>query len=410
MSIQYHFIFHHGMKCKRIVLKVRQARWLILSVLAILCTSLFAAEEKAFRPYFDYAKFHSGNILLAPDDTNEQTLLGSPKLSDTFSRKTIGFSYDDEISRQHLTADLKINSVRFDRLSQLDYLGKDFSANWEWNVGNHIKGNLGGSYVKTLTSFEDFHKAELNLQTQRREFLNSSWLVHPSWRLLAGISKESIGYSLASQLAENRNENVKELGLDFVAASQNSIGLQVRQIRDEFPAAVNIDSTQNELRLKIDWHLSEKTKLVFSGGRAARKYDHASADDFSGLNARATGSWSPSGKLDLNFAIWREIATAYDFTNLYSLNRGLSIEPSWRLSEKLRFVGSLKYEDRDYVANAAGPGHRRDTVKRAMLTLRYSPFRHVLLDASLSRDTSRSTIPSQTYSANTVMVDVGYKF
>jgi exopolysaccharide biosynthesis operon protein EpsL len=410
---------------RHLYLTARQVGLLGLSTLIIWGRSTQAAEENVsqaaaenvFRPYVDFVQIHSDNILLAPDDASDRTLLGIPKVSDTFSRQTVGFSYDNEIGRQHLTADLGLNHTDFDQLTQLDYSGKDFSANWNWLVGHDLEGNVGAIYIKAITPFEDFREPELNLRTNRKEFFDGAWHFHPSWRLLVGASDESLDYSLPSQIGENRNENIREYGVEFAPASRSSIGLQVRKIRDEFP---NVDqasapsggsnSKQTELDLKISWNLSERTNLSFSGGHVERRYDLVSANDFSGFNGRATAVWSPTEKLGFTVDTWRQLVTAYDFTNLYSINHGFSIEPTWRISEKLRLLGLFKHETRNFTPDVPSSNQRQDNFQTAKLTLSYSPIRHLLLNAALGHDDLGSTFPTQTYRANNVMVNADYKF
>jgi exopolysaccharide biosynthesis operon protein EpsL len=402
---------------RRLLLTAREARLLVVSTLVIWCGPTLADDENVFRPYVDYVQFHSDNMLLAPDDAFDRTLVGIEKVSDTYTRKAVGFSYDDQIGRQHLTADIDVNRTDFQNLTQLDYNGEDFSANWNWLVGHDIEGNLGTTYIKAITPFEDFHDAELNLRTDRRVAADATWHFHPSWRLVVGASDESLDYSLLSQLGEDRNENIRECGVDFTPATGSTIGLQLRKVRDEFP---NVDqasapsggsnSMQTELNLKLSWKLTENTNVSFSGGRAERKYDLDSANDFSGFNGRAITVWSPTEKLSFTVNAWRELVTAYDFTNLYSINHGFSIEPTWRISEKLKVLVSFKHETRNYTADVPTSDQRQDNFQAAKLTMSYSPLRHLLLSASLAHNDLGSTDPTQTYRANSVMVNADYKF
>jgi exopolysaccharide biosynthesis operon protein EpsL len=402
---------------RRLLLTAREVRLLVLSTLVIWCRPSLADDENVFRPYVDYVRFHSDNLLLAPDDANERALLGIEKISDTFSRKAVGFSFDDQIGRQHLTADLNLNRTDFDNLTQLDYNGKDFSSNWNWLVGHDVEGNIGAIYIKAITPFEDFRAAELNLRTNRKAWVDGAWHFHPSWRVSVGASDESLDYSLASQLGENRNENIRQCGLDFTPATGSTIGIQLRKIRDEFP---NVDqtsapsggsnSTQTELDLNVSWKITENTNLSISGGRTDRRYDLVSTNDFSGFDGHAIGVWSPTEKLGFNVGVWRELVTAYDFTNLYSINHGFSFESTWRFSEKLKIIGFFKHETRNFTPDLPSSNERQDNFQAAKLTLSYSPYRHFLTSASLAHNDLGSTFPSQTYRANNVMVNADYKF
>ncbi|UUZ49878.1 hypothetical protein LP420_06980 [Massilia sp. B-10] len=65
-------------------------------------------------------------------------------------------------------------------------MAKDLRVNWNWHLGDHLDGNLGTSYVKALAPFVNFHGRERNLRSERRQFADAGYLLHPSWRLRAG--------------------------------------------------------------------------------------------------------------------------------------------------------------------------------------------------------------------------------
>lgn len=103
--------------------------------------------------------------------------------SDTSRQVQAGFRINRPIGRQLLTGQVKWSRVYFDHFDQLDYTGKDYLADLEWHIANHLEGHLGASYAQTLTPFSDLRSSERNLRTIRREYANGGWRFHPSWRV-----------------------------------------------------------------------------------------------------------------------------------------------------------------------------------------------------------------------------------
>lgn len=385
------------------------------------CTSALAESGKVFRPYLDYSYSYDDNLFRTPDEILPQSIIGNNKLSDKFQRRMGGLIVEKEIGRQLITANLGVSRTSFDQFSLLDYDGKDLSANWRWHVGNHIEGVLGTSYIQTLTPFTEFHEQQLNLRTQKRKFVDASWLFHPSWKVSSGFSYYTLAYDLISQRAADRDRNTIELGLDFIAPSGNVLGIQLRRVQEDFPNRQQADPRvvissykQNEIKAKVNWRLTGKTQVNFLGGWTDRQHEVSAARDFSGINTRVIVNWAPTGKLNVSVNSWREIGAVDELTAIYSLNKGMSLTPTWDLSSKLRVGGQFKYEMRDSSGSLAAAQsslqNRQDTFRNAAITLTYFPTMHLKLDVSIYRETLGSNMARRAYRSNGMMLSSRYEF
>jgi exopolysaccharide biosynthesis operon protein EpsL len=401
--------------CRVPPLPLSRAAGCVLAALASL-PALAAEPDQVVRPYVGYAVAHDDNLLGAGDAVDGP----GDAVSSASRRAEAGLLLDKRIGQQGLSAALQFTRTTYEQLPELDNDGKDLRLNWNWHLGNHLDGNLGSSYVQALAPFVNFHGRERNLRSERREFADGRWLLHPSWRVRAGVSRDTLAYDLDAQQAGNRVENVSELGLDYLAKSGSTIGTQLRHTRGQFPnrqqvGDLSVDNSyvQDELKAKINWLITGKTQLQFLGGLVERKHDAFAGRDYRGLNARLNANWQASAKLGVALAGWREIGALDDVTASYTLNQGQSIGATWDLSDRVRLDGQLKHETSDYSGTAAiasALNERKDSVRRAAFGLAYKPTAHLRLSAQAYRDERRSTLAANSYPTSGVSLNSRYEF
>lgn len=372
-------------------------------------------------PYVEYGVSYDDNLLRLQNSAAAQAMGAGSNLSDVTRRAQFGLAVDKSVSQQHLTANLNVTNVEYDRFDQLNHLDKNVSANWNWHAGDHVEGNAGITYSQGLTPFIDFHLLEANIRTQESAYVNGAWLFHPSWRVRAGLQHSKLWYDLASQQTGNNSQNQTELGLDYLAASGSTIGLQLRHTRADFPnpeqdgdIAVFNGYNQDEIKAKIDWLVTAKTRLHFLGGWVSRKQDAFAVRDFSGFNSRISADWLPTDSLAFTVAAWREIGAVDDLSTIYSLNHGLSVASSWQYSEKVRVVGQFKYQKRDFSQSSAsgtiGSVDMNDVLRNTALTVVYNPTPKWEWQLSGSRSTQVLASSSGGYVSNGVMLNTRYAF
>jgi len=382
---------------------------------------VIVAAPDSVKPYAGYGVSYDSNLLGLQNSAAAQAMGIGSDLSDYTRRALFGLAVDKSISQQHLTANVSVAKVDYDRFRQLDHLDKNLAANWNWHVGPHVEGNAGVTYSQGLTPFIDFHLLEKNLRTQETAYVDGSWLFHPSWRVRAGLVHSKLSYDLESQKPADNSQNQTEVGLDYLAASGSTVGVQLRHTRADFPnpelvAGSNVFNgyNQDEIKGKVDWLLSGKTKLHFLGGWVSRKQDASSIRDFSGINTRVAADWSPTGKIDLTVAAFREIGAVDDLSTVYSMNHGGSIASAWQYSEKIRLVAQFKYQKRDFSQSietgTPGSPNQNDVLRNTALTMIYNPTLHWQVQLSGVRSTRALTSTPGGYVNNGVMLNTRYAF
>lgn len=369
---------------------------------ALLAGTAQAQLSDTLHPFAAVTRTYDSNLLRYADDapvTDER--------SDTLTQSQVGISLERPIGRQKLTGQFKVSKVAFDHYSMLDYTGRDFNAELEWHLGNHLDGRLGGSYLRTLTSFADFHQAARNIQVQEREFFDGGWRFHPSWRVRAGWSTQDFSYDLPAQQFNNRTEDSKNVGLDYLASSGSRIGLQVGRVTGRYDnhilangAPIDDGYHQDEIKLNVQWLFSATSQFQMLAGHVNRKQTYFTRRDSSGLNGRATFNWSMLRRLRMTATAWREYAAVDSNEVSNSFNKGASLSAQWELTGKISADLSARRERRDFIVI---PGVTRfnqmdDDTKSYNVGLNYAPLQAVRLYLGGFRETRSGSLNNSFHS------------
>ena len=351
---------------------------------ALACCPAQADFSDTIKPFILLGSSYDNNLLRLSDNAPANV-----QRSDRATQAVAGFLLERPIGRQKLTGHAKVSRVTFDHYDQLNYNGKDFVLDLDWELGNRFDGNIGGSYVQVLTPFNDFHVEERNLRTQRRAYANGGWLLHPSWRVRAGFQRDKFTYELPAQSLNDRNEDRSEIGVDYIARSGSKVGLVARHIKGSYTNTRRIGTTfldqnyeQDELKANVVWLYSEKTQVQVLAGYAKRKHDTFTERDASGLNGRVTAQWKPTGKLRFSADAWREFSAVESTIVTNSLNRGGSVNATWDISSKLQANAGLRREKRKFerLPYVFFNGDPSDTTRATTVGLAYQPHRKVMLN------------------------------
>ncbi|WP_295997833.1 XrtB/PEP-CTERM-associated polysaccharide biosynthesis outer membrane protein EpsL [Rugamonas sp.] len=390
------------------------------TVLAALMGLVFSAPAMAalsdtIHPFVGVSYSYDDNLLRLPDSRTGD----NAGYSDTSKQVVAGLDFERPVGQQQFSVTAKVSKVTFDRFDELNYTGKDATANWQWRLGKHFDGTLGGTYSQTLTPFTDFHSSQLNLRTQTGEYVTANWLFHPSWRARTRYEQNKFNYDLTSQSYLDRTEKIEEVGFDYLAASGSTVGLLVRQTKGDYENPLFFGNElfdesfkQDELKLKVLWKLGAVTQLQFEAGHARRTHESANVRDASGTNGRAIATWSPKATLQFTGTLYREFSAFEGSLATYSLNKGASVAATWSATEKIRVDAQYLVVRRDY------PGLEQSALLGAYdhnhtssLGATYTARSNISLGLNVYRDV-RSVSPafSNAYRANGVSFNANVQF
>lgn len=384
---------------------------------AILASPAQAALSDTIHPFVSATYSYEDNLLRLPDGVPGPQ--GSR--SDTLTQLQAGLLFERPIGRQILTGQAKVSRVSFNHYDQLNYNGKDVSAEWQWFVLRNFSGHVGAAYSQVLTPFTDYHSSERNLRTSRREYADGYWRFHPSWQVHAGVSTTKYSYDLASQRFIDRTEDSSDVGLDYLAASGSRFGVLARHAKGTYPnkpviGGVVVDNgyQQDELKANVYWLLNGVTQVQVLAGWARRDHNFFTGYDASGANGRVTVYWQPLGKLKFTASTWREFQAVESTLVNSSLNKGVSVGANWDISAKLKADASVRHERRNFnvVRAVELVGDPSDSGNLAQAGLTYTPLNSVQLNLSVFRDrrTGSAYVGTGSYTAKGVSLTATGQF
>jgi hypothetical protein len=393
------------------------ARRICLLLAAVYSLPAMAGLNDAFHVYGGLGLGHNDNLLCVPED--QPPFNG--QLGDYWYSADVGMLFDHTYSRQHITARATWSKTNFDYFKELDYTGKDFLANWNWQVGNHLEGKLGGTYNQTLAPYTDAHTSQRNLRVQRGIYVDGGWRMHPSYRVRAAASKDKFNFELESQSFNDRTENAWEVGFDYLPSSGSEIGLVLRRTSGIYPnhrpigqQQINQDYDQNDILAKVLWIASGSTTVNALVGWGKRDYRGQVGQDTSGLTGRVSAAWKPNGKFNYSAALWRAFAPIVSPLVSYTLNTGASIGAGYDASDKLKFDASVIYERRKYNARFLTNAREDldDSVRFANLRAIWTLRAKVQLSALLSHQARTGSVflGIQNFTANTIQLNANAQF
>ncbi|WP_433694313.1 XrtB/PEP-CTERM-associated polysaccharide biosynthesis outer membrane protein EpsL [Herbaspirillum seropedicae] len=395
----------------------------VLAVLAFVAAQQARADDdgQVVTPYVQYSILYDDNLLRLRDPAQAQATLGTTQMSDTVQSKAGGVRFDRMFSRQHIRLDARLTQNTFDNFRQFDNDQRDLNAYWGWVLGEHLSGDIGYVYSQGLTPFQNLRVLEKNIRTAQTRYATAAWQLHPDWTVRGQYSRFSLGYDLPSLQNNSFSQDIYEMGLDYTARSGSIAGLQVRHTRGNYPeptlvsgTLINNSFSQDELKARVSWLYSDKTKLQFLGGYVRRERDTGGAANFSGLNARLIADWDATAKTAFTMNLYREIGGVSDIDANYALTNGLSLSTRWRATEKIRVDAGIDYQRRDYngaaVVTGVTPSGRKDTYKKYSFGVIYAPLRSLSLMAAIYREDSSSNISGYGYVSNGIALTTRYEF
>lgn len=391
-------------------------RVLVLFVFISTLNSVLAAEENA--DVYAFSKLSRvSNLFRLADDTEALNVLGTTNRDDTLTTIGVGGHLKIPVSRQRYTIAGELRRTNYNSFDQLDNSNGEIKAIWDWQVGSLWSGQLGYDYREAISDFTEFQQQVKDTQKRNRAYFSGTFHFHPRWWATVGLDTFDTSFDRRSTL--DRRESSVFGEVLFATRADTRVGISVRETNGDLNALEDIDpgaSTQfinndydeSVINAVAIWEVSGISTLRAELGRTKRDHDQVSGRDFSGVTGRVAYQRQVSGKTDVEISVFRGTTTRDEVSSLV-VTQGFSIKPQWRITPKLRFDGTLSYEEGDFEGSASDAVNfnavRRDEVARFRGSLNYQFKRKISFFVGInneSRDSNQANAEFDFYS-----VDVG---
>ncbi|MEA1989580.1 MAG: XrtB/PEP-CTERM-associated polysaccharide biosynthesis outer membrane protein EpsL [Pseudomonadota bacterium] len=392
-----------------------KSRFNSLALLALLSASMPLYAEGEVIPFISLTTV-SDNNLYRLDNSIDEDLLSVSK-SDTIFQTAVGLNVDWKVSRQSFLFKASMVDSRFDKNSQLDNLGQNLSAKWNWLFGSQFKGVASVDHNVTLSDFANTTSLQKSERTQDRVNLTGNWRYHPSWQVGLGLNTYDSFYDTVEREVSDLEQVVTSLNWDYLSKTGSRLGLKLQSTNGELPNRVVTEDSfidnefdQNALLISALWISSGKSRFDIDFGLVTRKHPNISERDYDGVNANLKYEWFPTGKLLFVAEGYRKVVSSEDLLASYSENTGVKITSAWLFSDKVRLNANLGSEKRGYSGQTGFIDGLESTLEEQYdnysLGLQYQPHRNFDLGLSYNRSYRDSTRELRDYSDDLISLNL----
>lgn len=362
------------------------------------------------------------NVFRVPDSNpNPDSTLGKTGQSDRFTATTIGLGFEKLYSLQRFTFDAAEIATRYQKFNSLDRNAFNYRGAWQWQLSPSISGVLGVDHAQTVIGFADIAQGQQqSQQTIDNRIATVDATITGGWHLLAGALETDRTNSVPFQAVPNINQSTGELGLRYIAESQNSIAFVTRSRRGTIPGQavdpvnfIDNEFTVQEAELNGTWAVSLKSVLTGRVTRIEYRYPDIPQRDFSGTGGDLRYTWTPTGKLGLVVSALRTVLPwTPDTTTSYRVENTYTLAPTWKISDKANLRMSAGRVESNYLGPVVPtpPPLRRDVLRTLQIGADWLPYRGVVLSVNLQRLQRTSNQPVNDFNDTIVGLSASLTF
>ena len=185
---------------------------------------VFAAENVTY----------DSNVFRLSPSLDSNQVIGSSKRSDIIFTTSLGFSLNVPVSLQRFQLSYVWFDSRYRTFKDIDNRGHTARAAYLWAITPRLTGELSYQEQESLASFANIQGRRPDLVTSRMAVANAAWMATPSWRLHSDLNATQVEHSENRALNDLETASA-EVGVAYVSAQENRIGVAVRGERGRAP-------------------------------------------------------------------------------------------------------------------------------------------------------------------------------
>ncbi|MFY7865784.1 MAG: hypothetical protein ACOVRJ_13180 [Roseateles sp.] len=381
-----------------------------------------AAAQAESNPYYfggSLALNHVSNIYRTSAASNDDNVATASLLA----------GINQTFGRQRLFGDVSINTNRYSKNSDLNYLGYSAKGGLDWSTIGRVSGTISFNSTRNLSTYTERNASPIRKQNiegnNQLDALARIGLV-TRFSLEAGTGYRTRSYSASEYDAFELTQHRYSLGLVYQASPDLRLGLAGRLTQDRYPAytreslvlvngrptlvSIPVEAREFErkdLDLTGRWVLSGASSLDgrISTGRSTVKA--GSGADFSGLTGALSWNWQPTAKLNLTTSVSRDTGLETSFLNSNTsadrnrLTNALQVNANYELTGKLFLNAGASLSKSDVTNSSQGQAFDEyDRDKSFNLGLRWQYSRGITLGCQYNQSSRDSDRLFSVYSAN----------
>ncbi|HET9580630.1 MAG TPA: XrtB/PEP-CTERM-associated polysaccharide biosynthesis outer membrane protein EpsL [Usitatibacter sp.] len=366
--------------------------------------------------FADETVTHDSNIFRLSRNVDPRSL-GADQRGDWSYSTSLGFNLDVPVSLQRFQLGYTWSDIRYDHFKDLDHHAHVGRAAWLWQVRKELSGDLGYADTQNLATFTNIQATTPDVVKVRQAWFNGAYLVTPSWRVHTALLWGEAEHSDPFRRINDLRAESAEAGLSYVTPQENRVGVAARTERGRNPnhfvvsgTDFNNDYRQNGLGVQGRWVVTGHSRFDGRADYVRREYDQFPQRDYSGPTARATYTWTPTGKTTIATSIYRDIAPLEDIQSSFVLVTGVTVRPQWDVTSKVSVRGDLEYAKWDFHGDPLIGNSFQHRVRTAGVGLIYKPTTKIMLQGSYTHEVRTSTLATGDYKVDTALLEARVGF
>ena len=379
-----------------------------------------ASLDDTIRPYVAFNMLYDSNLLRVSNSIDPVRVIGKSDTSDFIKQAVAGFDMDWTVSRQHFIVKGEINQNWFQNFSSLDYTGWNTLAQWDWQMGNNLNGEMGYANIERLGSFSYLNRLVPNLINNQRYFANAGYLFHPNGKIKLGFFRTDNQFvDRQRQLGDTIEDNA-ELNLQYLSPTGNILGFRFIATDGQFPnRQFVLGDTRDDAYMRFNytltwnWHTSEKTSLDGYFGYKDQQFDHLKSRDFADVIGGLNLHWRASEKTLLELFVNRDIFQSENFFASFLLREAVGVNLTWHTTPKIDLQLLTSYQKQQFLGNnsdIANFQRQKNYTGLIGLHLIYSPFDNISVETVLNYENRDSNDPLRSYDSKSAGLNLKAAF
>lgn len=356
-------------------------------------------------PYVTADTVYDSNIFRLQNGAQAKSLFGSSSLSDRLFELEFGLATKMRLSNQLILLDLNVNQTKYNRFSNLDYVGNNKRVQWDWQLGNNLNGIISYNSSKQDSGFADVVSSaqvvrENNLRTTNTTHADINWQLQSEWSLFSSFENaDSVNSSTAFRF-NDRQETTIESGVLYQSHLLTNIGLSVKRKDYDYAnrsaaslALFGNSTVRKELIGRFGSQLNARTNLNVQIAAVNIDYPQVKTRKSDNLSQNWTLVYAVSPDTQISLNAFKDFNQVDDILYNTAEVKGFAITPSWNVTSKITVGGLASIKKQDYLGSSGAvltSNPRSDKLESYGVNAKYLFSRRALLALSYL-DTQRSS-------------------
>jgi exopolysaccharide biosynthesis operon protein EpsL len=395
----------------------------LVAALALALPAAYATEPPDTPDTFDFVLgarvLYDDNLFRLSDSESPLPFVGKSQKSDLIYATSAGIKVDKPYAQQRFQLDASVIDNRYQTYDFLNHPAFNYRGAWLWHVTPRISGILLAEQKQELNNFSDFRNfGQKSIQTNQTHLFTVDGDIGAGVHLLGGLLDVRSRNSEDFEAVGDYSQSGAEFGVKYVSRAQNWISLMQRETTGEYrgraldPVA-QLDSGFDEgmTEAALGWRLSGKSEIEARLGYVDRKHDNFLRRDYSGTVGRLLYRWKPTGKLQLEASLSRNLFSFQEDANSYFVADTLSISPIWKYSPKTTLRLRYSYGNLDYRGAIVPTAElREDRAQSLQFAVDWKATRKLTVTGTLQHIRRDSNLGDYDYASNSAGVNVQFLF